>query len=121
MPRAAEVSWWTTTESDLGEIVETRIEKATGEVRLRAGVTTVHCKYDAVEVAEGKEFRWLRCSSPAWYAHTIAACATTTFVPGGSAAEDVERASARIDHSILLLKGEDDVQFGVGLRCVTEQ
>ena len=126
-PRASVVSqsgvgsvrWWVEYESDSKGIVEVSIDKLSGNVQLPSKVTTVECGYDAVSIDDDSESRWIRCSSPTWYARTLAACAIAPYVPTGSPRNDIEQASRRRDHSILVLKDSGDVHFGVGLRCET--
>jgi len=114
------VRWWVKYESEPGKPAEGEIGRDAGAVPVPAGVTDAQCSYDAVGVEGEQEVRWLRCVAPTWYSSTIASCRTSRVTVGGPLSEsDLAAVVSQRDVSVMLLKGIDQKQFGVGLRCET--
>ncbi len=114
------VLWWIETQGKDGKVSTQAIGAGRGEFPIALGENQVGCSYDAVDVAEGAESRWLRCELAGWHVRTIAACSVDYYVPSGVAATDVDEARKRWDHSVVLASRTDTENFGVGLRCLTE-
>jgi hypothetical protein len=118
--RPGKVAWWIQFSNDSGGPEERQISGEKGEIPVPTSVSGTRCTYDAVETDANKEARWVRCVAETWYSSTLAACSKTSLVVRATLSNDeLDRVADQRDHSMMLLRGADQHQFGIGLRCET--